>query len=56
MTEAVINFQHNLDLKIGTGLIDSYNLLYREVSRSVDWIFTNQAELLTQKIKEDLTK
>lgn len=54
MSDALIHFHHSLGQKIGTGQIESYNLLYREVARSVDWIFTNRAELLTQKLKEDL--
>lgn len=54
MTESLIHLHHSKGQKIGTGQIDSTNLLYREISRGVDWIFSNRAELLTLKIAEDL--
>lgn len=38
----------DLDMKVGTGFPDSKNLLYREVNRGVDWIFTNEADKLSQ--------
>ncbi len=33
---------HRAGQKVGTGFADSANCLWREISRGVDWIFTNQ--------------
>jgi glycerophosphoryl diester phosphodiesterase len=42
-TRGLINRHHGLGQRIGTGFADSRNCLYREVSRGVDWIFSNRA-------------
>ncbi len=42
-TNGMINRHHALGQRIGTGFIDSRNCLYRDVSRGVDWIFSNRA-------------
>ena len=36
------------NLAIGTGFLDSKNLLYREAARGVDWVFTNKALALSK--------
>lgn len=38
-------------IKTGTGFIDSENLFFREVNRSIDWLFSNKAYELSQFIK-----
>jgi len=38
-----IKTHHSAQQFLGTGFIGSKNLLYREVNRGVDWIFTNRA-------------
>jgi glycerophosphoryl diester phosphodiesterase len=40
---SVIAHHHKIDQRIGTGFADSRNCLYREISRGVDWIFSNRA-------------
>ena len=42
-TRDLIERHHRLGQQIGTGFVDSPNCLYREVSRNVDWIFSNRA-------------
>jgi glycerophosphoryl diester phosphodiesterase len=45
-SNTILNYclQHNL--LFGTGFIDSKNCLYRELNRGVEWIFSNQADLM----------
>lgn len=40
--------------RVGTGYIASLNCLFRELNRGVDWIFSNHAEGLQQKVREYL--
>ena len=42
-TRNLIRRHHAQGQQIGTGFVDSRNGLYREVSRGVDWIFSNRA-------------
>jgi glycerophosphoryl diester phosphodiesterase len=42
-TRGLIIRHHGLGQRIGTGFVDSRRCLYREVSRGVDWIFSNRA-------------
>ena len=44
-----IEVMHSNDCQVGTGYINSPNCLYREVTRGVDWLFSDQA-LVLQKI------
>lgn len=39
----VVDRQHRLGQKVGTGFADSRRCLYREAARGVDWIFSNRA-------------
>ena len=39
----LISRYHELGKQVGTGFVDSRNCLHREVSRGVDWIFSNRA-------------
>lgn len=41
MTEGILSKHRKAGQKVGTGFISSQNMLYREVSRQVDWIFTD---------------
>ena len=43
ITRQTITRHHRRGQKIGTGFADSPRCLFREVSRGVDWIFTNRA-------------
>lgn len=36
--------------EIGVGFVDSKYSLYREVNRGIEWIFTNQAALITEEL------
>jgi len=38
---------------VGTGFVNSPSVLYREVSRGVDWIFSDNAEALVQLIRKE---
>lgn len=42
-TRSLINRHHALGQRIGTGFADSPYCLYRDVSRGVDWIYSNRA-------------
>ncbi|WP_162459135.1 glycerophosphodiester phosphodiesterase [Desulfosarcina ovata] len=43
VTRGMLNHHHRLGQGIGTGFADSPRSLFREVSRGVDWIFSNRA-------------
>ena len=38
-----ISRHHRAGQQIGTGFVDSKNVLYREAARGVDWVFSNRA-------------
>lgn len=38
---------------VGTGFVNSASVLYREVSRGVDWVFSDNAEALTEIIRKE---
>jgi glycerophosphoryl diester phosphodiesterase len=42
-TKGLLSRHHGLGQCVGTGFADSRRCLFREVSRGVDWIFSNQA-------------
>lgn len=42
--------------QVGTGFADSENVLYREIGRGVDWVFTNRAPDMSQALKERLSE
>lgn len=46
MTKAMIRRHHRRGQQVGTGFIASKNSLYREINRSVDWIYSNHALML----------
>ncbi len=43
LTSKSVRAHHQGQQFVGTGFISSKNVLYREVNRGIDWIFTNQA-------------
>jgi glycerophosphoryl diester phosphodiesterase len=45
-TRSLIKRHHQLGQRIGTGFVDSPNCLFRNVSRGVDWIYSNRAAAL----------
>ena len=46
ITRGTIARHHRLGQRIGTGFVDSPRALFREVSRGVDWLFTNRPEAI----------
>jgi glycerophosphoryl diester phosphodiesterase len=48
LTNSLAQQHHSAGQKAGTGFATSKNLLYREVNRGIDWIFTNHALKLSQ--------
>jgi glycerophosphoryl diester phosphodiesterase len=49
MGRRTISQHHSVGQCLGTGFIDSPNILFRELNRGVDWLFSNRAAIL-QKI------
>lgn len=47
---AMMAHHHQKRQQVGTGYIASANCLFRELNRGVDWIFSNRAEALQQKV------
>lgn len=47
---AMMAHHHQKRQRVGTGYIASANCLFRELNRGVDWIFSNRAEALQQKV------
>lgn len=41
---------------VGTGFADSKNILYRELNRGVDWIFTNRAPEMARVVRDTLAE
>ncbi|MFA7012012.1 MAG: glycerophosphodiester phosphodiesterase family protein [Desulfobacterales bacterium] len=48
----MIRRHHDRGQKIGTGFINSRNALFREISRGVDWIFSDCADKIQQIIDQ----
>jgi glycerophosphoryl diester phosphodiesterase len=40
----IITWHHRLGQDVGTGFADSRRCLFREVTRKVNWVFSNRAE------------
>ncbi len=47
-----IRHHHDRGQKIGTGFVNSRNALFREISRGVDWIFSDCADKIQQIIDQ----
>ncbi len=43
LTRSILQKHHSLNQRVGTGYIKSKNCLFREISRGIDWIFSNEA-------------
>ncbi len=43
LSNRILAIHHQNGSKVGTGFIESINCLFRELNRSVDWIFSNRA-------------
>lgn len=46
----MVNRHHQKNQKIGTGFVESINCLFRELTRDVDWVFSNDAAKLQSKV------
>ena len=51
-TNGVLSRHHRLEQAVGTGFADSRRCLFREVTRGVDWIFSNRAAEMQAICKE----
>ena len=51
-TNGLLNRHHQIVQGVGTGFADSRRCLFREVSRGVDWIFSNRAAALQRVCDE----
>lgn len=52
LTDKVINYLQEANQHFGVGFVDSRNSLYRELSRGIKWIFTNQAVKISQYLHD----
>ncbi|MBA2650196.1 MAG: glycerophosphodiester phosphodiesterase [Legionella sp.] len=52
LTNALINKLNEADQRIGVGFVNSKYSLYRELNRGIRWVFTNNAEPVSQYLKE----
>lgn len=46
LTHRLLDRHRRLGQRIGTGFVDSRNVLFRELNRGIEWIFTNNAVAL----------
>ena len=50
----MMGHHHQKRQRVGTGYIASANCLFRELNRGVDWVFSNHAAALQQRVREYL--
>jgi glycerophosphoryl diester phosphodiesterase len=50
----MMRHHHQKHQRVGTGYIATANCLFRELNRGVDWIFSNHAQALQQKVRKYL--
>lgn len=50
-TSAIVSQLKNKQIPIGTGFINGKNLLFREINRDIDWVFTDRADEIMKVIK-----
>lgn len=56
MTQTLVSTHHQSQQKIGTGFAKSRSVLFREINRGVDWIFSNHAPEMQKVIQDELQK
>lgn len=55
MRQAIVEKHHRLGQPVGTGFANSINVLYREINRGVDWVFSNEAARMQAHVEECLS-
>lgn len=55
LTNAICERQHRAGKSVGSGFSNSRNVLFREINRGVDWVFSNEAVAM-QKLIDKLQK
>jgi glycerophosphoryl diester phosphodiesterase len=56
MSKALVNAHHTKDQKIGSGFSNSRHVLFREINKGVDWVFSNKALSMHEIIQKQLEK
>lgn len=56
MSQSLIRKHHEAGQKIGTGFVSSRSVLYREINREVDWIFTNHIAEISDSLNEEYSR
>lgn len=51
MNQSLLEAHHRAGQQVGTGFIGSKNVLYRELNRGVDWIFTDHVDRVISMIR-----
>lgn len=54
MRGAIVSRHQRRGQRVGTGFINSPNVLYREINRGVDWVFSDNAALLQATVNRAL--
>ena len=54
LSDAIIQKHREAGQKVGTGFISSRSVLFRELNRGVNWIFTNHAPEVTSMIRDEI--